>query len=231
MQRARFFSLGSYKFANYWFVFEKLIIRNAKKDSFVLDAGCGRGASIVSPLEKVKLVGLDILRANVEACKRKWGNRDYVIGDLTMLPFIEGAFMGAISANVLEHVNDKTVAVNELARVTKIGGFFVGCSTNIFNPVLWMDVQFPMLMKPFEMKLADPWHYGRHSRFSPSSLMKTLNSTGYQIDCWYLLGLPQFSKTRNFKQIARLWILFDRLTKRKILQYFKEMLVWQATRV
>ena len=188
-------------------------------------------AGIICPPDKVKLVGIDILRANVVACRRRWGKRSYVVGDLNLLPFIEGAFGGAISADVLEHVEDTTAAVNELARVTQRGGFFVGCSTNILNPLLWLDVKFPMLMKPLEMKLADAGHYGRHYRFSPSSLKKTLNSTGYRMDYLYLIGLPQFSQKRNLIWIARLWVLFDRLTKNKILLYFKEMLVWQATRV
>lgn len=108
--------------------------------------------------------------------------------------------------------------------------FFVGCSTNILNPVLWLDVKFPMLTKPFVMKLSSSRHYDRHFRFSPSSLKKILNSAGYRIDRLYLLGMPQFSLTRNLIGVERLWILFDRLTKKKILLYFKEILLWQATK-
>lgn len=229
--RERFLSLNSYKYINYRFILENLVNSCARSGSLLLDAGCGRGGSIICLPDKAEVVGVDVLRANIVACRQRWRNRSYVAADLTMLPFIEGAFGGALSADVLEHVDDKAAAVNESARITRRGGFFIGCSSNILNPVLWLDAKFPMLMKPLVMKLAEPGHYERHSRFSPSSLTKALNSTGYRMDCLYLLGFPQFSQTRTLPGLARLWVLFDRLTKKKALLYLKEILVWQATRV
>lgn len=124
VKTVRFGRLGSHKFVNYKFVFENLVKTCAKGGCLVLDAGCGRGGSIVCSPDNVKLVGIDILRANVLACRRQWGNRSYVVGDLSMLPFIKDAFGVAISADVLEHIDDITKAVNELARVTQMGGFF-----------------------------------------------------------------------------------------------------------
>jgi ubiquinone/menaquinone biosynthesis C-methylase UbiE len=230
--RDRFLRLSSYEYINYRFVVESLVKSCTKNRCLLLDAGCGKGYSIVCPPNKVELVGIDVLRANIVACRRRWRNRSYVVADLTKLPFIEGAFGGALSADVLEHVDDKTAAINELARITQRGGFFVGCSSNILNPILWLDVKFPMLMKPLVMKLAEPGHYERHSRFSPSSLAKTLSSTGYRMDYLYLLGYPLFSQTtRKLPWLALLWVLFDRLTKKKALLYLKEVLAWQATRV
>jgi SAM-dependent methyltransferase len=206
---------------------------NRNKNSYLLlDAGCGKRSSIICPIDNAELVGVDILRTNVAVCRKQWRNRSYVVADLTMLPFIKGAFGGAMSADVLEHIDDKTMAINELARITRSGGFFIGSSTNILNPVLWLDAKFPMLLKPLEKKLSEPGHYDRHSRFSPSSLTKTLNSTGYRINYLYLLGYPQFSLTKPTSSgLALLWIVFDKLTKKKILVYFKEILIWQATRL
>jgi SAM-dependent methyltransferase len=178
------------------------------------------------------MVGIDILRSNVVACKGRWRNRSYVVADLNMLPFCEGAFDGVVSADVLEHVEGKTVAINELARVTRKGGFLVGCSSNVLYPILWLDDKLAWLMKPLVMKLADKGHYDRHSRFSPTSLVKVLSSTGYQLDFWSLLGYPQFCVHRHAsKKLVLPWILFDKLTKAKIFLYFKEILVWQARRV
>ena len=230
MKRGLFYRLGSYKFINYWFVFEELVRIRGQRGSWILDAGCGKGASIISPPDGVYIVGIDILRDNVIASKRKWVDRSFVVGDLLKLPFVEGAFGGAISANVLEHVSSKILAVEELARVTNELGFFAGCSTNILNPVLWLDVKFPIITKPFEKKLADPGHYGRHSRFSPSSLENTLLTAGYRLDYLSILGLPQFSHSPIKPWIAYLWILFDKLTNMRMFSIFKEMLVWQATK-
>jgi ubiquinone/menaquinone biosynthesis C-methylase UbiE len=230
-EREPFLRLNAYKFVNYRFVFERTVANCTRKCTLILDAGCGRGGSIICLPDNVELIGIDVLRANVEACRRRWRKRMYVVADLTMLPFAEGAFGGALSADVLEHVGDKTAAVNELARTTKIDGFFVGCSSNILNPVLFLDAKFPLLMKPLVMKFAEQGHYERQSRFSPQALKKTLKLTGYRMDCLYLLGYPQFEQTNTLPGLTYLWILFDKLTRKKALVYLKEILVWQATRV
>jgi ubiquinone/menaquinone biosynthesis C-methylase UbiE len=230
-EREPLLHLNAYKFVNYRFVFERIVKNCTKNCTLLLDAGCGRGSSIICLQDKIELVGIDVSRDNVEACKRRWRKRMYVVADLKMLPFVEGTFGGVFSADVLEHVDDKTAAVDELARTTKRGGFFVGSSSNILNPVLWLDAKFPLLMKPLVIKLAEPGHYYRHSRFSPSTLKKTLKLKGYRMDCLYLLGYPQFDQTRPLLGLAPLWILFDQLTKKKALLYLKEILVWQATRV
>ena len=150
-----------------------------------------------------------------------------------MLPFSESSFDGALSVDVLEHVDKKTAAINELARITRSGGFFIGCSSNIMNHVFWLDVKLPMLMKPLVMKLAVSGHYDRHSRFSPSSLNKTLDRARYRLNYLSLFGFPTFSKAIANDQpwIALCWALFEMLTKKKPLMYLKEILVWQATKL
>jgi SAM-dependent methyltransferase len=231
-KRELFSHFGAYEYINYRFIFEYCIRQLAKNSGYVLDAGCGKGASIFYPPEKLKIVGVDLLRSNIEASKQLWSERSFIIADLGMLPFIEHAFKGALSADVLEHVDNKVAAMSELARVTESKGFFVGCSSNILNPLLWFDVKFPFLTKPIVTKLMGPGNYDRHSRFSPSTLIKTLNSTGYQMECLYLLGFPEFSEKRTFlgAGLSRIWTLFDKLTNRKILCYLKEALVWSAIR-
>jgi ubiquinone/menaquinone biosynthesis C-methylase UbiE len=232
-EQERFLSLKSYRFVNYRFVFENLLKCCVKQTYLLLDAGCGRGASISYVPNAREFVSIDVLRANVIACKRRWKERSYVIADLTMLPFIEGSFDGALSADVLEHVDKKTAAINELARITRSGGFFIGCSSNNMNPVFWLDVKLPMLMKPLVMKLAGPGNYDRHSRFSPSSLNKTLDRARYRLNYLYLFGFPTFSmRTANDQPwVALSWVLFDLLTKKKPLLFLKEILVWQATKL
>jgi hypothetical protein len=148
-----------------------------------------------------------------------------------------------MSVSVLEHVDDKYVAMNEFARVTKKGGFFVGCSTNVLNPILWFDAHCTSLMKPLVSKIV-PGEYDRHSRFSPSSLIDTLESSGYNLDGYYLLGDALFVKkdmslqslgkrqyvTKGMSNFIRFWVVIDKITRRKPLLFFKEILVWQANR-
>jgi SAM-dependent methyltransferase len=224
--------MKSYRFFNYRFILENLVKCSVKQPCLLLDAGCGRGDSIYEMPDGLEFVSVDILRANIIACRRLWKERSYVIADLTMLPFIEGSFDGALSVDVLEHVDNKTAAINELARITSDKGFFIGCSSNIMNPIFWLDVKLPMLMKPLVMKLATPGHYDRHSRFSPSSLNKTLDGARYRLNYLYFIGFPTFSRAIAYDQplIALGWVLFDKVTKKKPLLYLKEMLVWQATK-
>ncbi len=223
--------LNSYNYINYRFILENFLNSYFFSNGLLLDAGCGKGKSIICPPEKAEIVGIDVMRSNVEACRSIWRDRSYVVADLTHLPFNNGEFTGTLSADVLEHVDNKTAAINELARTTRKGGFFVGSSSNILNPVLWLDVKLSILIKPLVMKLAEPGHYDRHTRFSPSSLAKILNSAGYEMTNLYLLGFPLISENMQKKPlIALLWILFDKLTRKKPLIYLKEALVWKATR-
>jgi ubiquinone/menaquinone biosynthesis C-methylase UbiE len=209
---------------------ETLVKNNAKNCCSLLDAGCGKGGSMVFPPKNAEIVGVDVLRTNVADCKRRWKNRGYVVADLSTLPFIEKTFGGVICIEVLEHVGNKTALLNELSRITQKGGFFIGDTTNILNPILWLDVKFPRLMKPLVEKLTSPGHYERHSRFGPSSLTNTLKLARYRISFLSLVGYPMFSLSKKLNGLAFLWVLFDRVTKKTPLRYLKEVLVWEATR-
>lgn len=222
------FRIANHKYTYYGFVIERLLHESLKERYLLLDAGCGKGGSIwVVPIN-MEIVGVDILRYNLLATKHLRKNLSCVVCDLTWLPFKEDAFGGAMSVDVLEHVDNKTAVISELARVTMKSGFFIGSSTNLLNPILWLDAKLPLLMKPLVMKFA-PGHYDRHSRFSPSSLNCALNSAGYRVDYLALLGGTLFNK-KKLPWVAYLWILFDKFTRKKPLIYLKEIIVWKAVR-
>jgi ubiquinone/menaquinone biosynthesis C-methylase UbiE len=215
----------------YQFLIEDLLFSCFKPGSLVLDAGCGDGGSIRREVpQNVMLVGIDIVRKNLIIAKQRWKNRSFVVADLTHLPFVEKTFDGTFCVNVLEHVHHKENAVEELAKVTDKNGFFIGCSTNVINPVFWLDVHFPSIMMPLVMKLSFSDHYERHSRFSPSSLSKTLVTSGFKLDYFALLGLPVF-RTEEYSLLVYAWIVFDKLTKKAPLLYLKEEMVWKALRI
>lgn len=206
-----------------------MVKKRIKDKHLLLDAGCGEGCSLSFSSDAVEFISIDISRANIIACRQRWTERNYVIADLVALAFKARVFDGVLSADVLEHVDDKNDSIEELARITQEGGFFVGCSTNLLNPILLLDAELPILTKALEMKFVNPGHYKRHSRFTPSSLAKILKSTGYQMDCLYLIGHVLFSYKRSPIVLSLLWMFFDRFTRKKPLLYLKEELVWQAT--
>ena len=228
-----FLQVGTYVFNFYRFTVENLFCNSIKPDAKVLDAGCGQGDSVrnYSRPTNAEVIGVDVLRTNVAKAKRRWKSSGFVVADLQTLPFVEGVFDGVLSVDVLEHVANKSSVIGELARVTKEGGFFVGSSTNLLNPVLFMDVAFPSISGFLIAKFSymnDP--VARHSRFSPSGLARTLNKKKFQLDKFALLGAPLFEGKR-LPFLVSIWILFDKLTKRMPLIFLKETMVWQATRL
>lgn len=60
-----------------------------------------------------------------------------VVADITGLPFVDGTFASATSAETLEHIPDDGAAAAELARVVSVGGCLVG--TVPAGPEQWSD--------------------------------------------------------------------------------------------
>jgi ubiquinone/menaquinone biosynthesis C-methylase UbiE len=227
-----FLQMKSYVFNFYRFTIENSLY-NSTKDGFrILDAGCGKGDSLrdYSKPKNAEVIGVDILLTDVAASKRRWRAADFVVADLEMLPFREDTFDGALSVDVMEHVEDKTFAMGELARVTRKGGFFLGSSTNVLNPILLLDTIFPKLLKALVNRFSNVAELvPRHSRYSPSSLNGALVKAGYKLDHLTLMGTPVFEE-KKMPWLSYLWIVFDKLTKKKPLLFLKETMVWQATR-
>lgn len=228
-----FLQIGSYVFNFYRFTVENLVNRRIKSGTKLLDAGCGQGDSLrdYSKPQDVDVYGVDLLRSDVVAAKRRWKGSGFIVADLSLLPFVEGVFDGVLSVDVLEHVKSKPSVIGELARVVKKGGFFVGSSSNLLNPILLMDVIFPSVSEALVAKFSymnDP--VSRHSRFGPSGLTRTLNQKNFRLDTFALLGAPLFDG-KKLPFLVSVWVLFDKLTKRVPLIFLKETMVWQAIRL
>jgi SAM-dependent methyltransferase len=98
----------------------------------VLDAGCGPGPHLGFFLDAVapggSVVGVDLERDRLEVAADLWsepvaaGALRLEAGDLTRLPFADGAFDLTWSSMVLHHVADPVAALRELARVVAPGG-------------------------------------------------------------------------------------------------------------
>ena len=103
----------------------------------VLDCGVGTGAiscafARVSPAP-FALDAIDISPRMLERAGSRLG--DYGVdatlrqGDVRTLPYDDGAFDLVMSAHVLEHLPDPSVALDEMVRVLKPGGLLVVCLT------------------------------------------------------------------------------------------------------
>ena len=178
----------------------------------------------------INFVAVDILRRNVKASKLLEKRHNYLVANLNNLPFREDIFDGVLCVDVIEHVDNKIAVFDEFARVTRKSGFFVGCSSNIINPILWLDAKSPKIMKPLADKFS-PGSYERHSRFSPSGLDEALIKTGFVLSGLFFLGSPPFSNKRSNIWLSSVWIVFHKLSKIKPILYLREELVWMSIRV
>ncbi len=96
----------------------------------ILDVGCGEGTAEVSlgrlRISQLELVAID---RNIDRVRHTAGlmrshnlRAELAAADAVWLPFRDGVFDAVFCVAVLQHVNNVTQAVAELARVTRRGG-------------------------------------------------------------------------------------------------------------
>jgi arsenite methyltransferase len=115
------------------------------KDKYVLDVGCGVGATpcFLAKTVGCRVLGVDISprmieRAQERAAKEKLtGLVEFRVADAQDLPFEDGIFDAVLTESVTAFPEDKQKAVNEYARVTRPGGC-VG-----LNESTWLKVPPP----------------------------------------------------------------------------------------
>ena len=115
------------------------------KDSYILDVGCGVGATACFVARKVgcRVVGVDILNKMVERSKDRAKHQnlarsvEFRVADAQNLPFEDDLFDAVITESVTAFPEDKQKAINEYRRVTRPGGY-VG-----LNESVWLKVPPP----------------------------------------------------------------------------------------
>ncbi|MEM2928016.1 MAG: methyltransferase domain-containing protein [Nitrososphaerota archaeon] len=101
------------------------------KNKYILDVGCGVGATSCYITKKYdcKIVGIDINermidRANERAEREKLKNKvEFRIADVQNIPFEDNIFDIVIGESVLTFIGDKQKAIKECVRVVKKGGY------------------------------------------------------------------------------------------------------------
>ena len=103
-----------------------------RKDSRVLDLGCGNGNTAIwlSQQTGCEVVGVDLSGVRIDNAKTKAQQHpslklEFVKASATDLPFEEGSFTHIWSQAVLYHVHDRHQALREAYRVLEEGGTFI----------------------------------------------------------------------------------------------------------
>jgi arsenite methyltransferase len=115
------------------------------KGSYVLDVGCGVGATACFLARQVgcRVMGVDIREKMVERSRERAARENVVdkvefkVADVQDLPFADNLFDAVLSESVTAFPEDKQKAVNEYARVTKSGGYMG------LNESAWLKVPPP----------------------------------------------------------------------------------------
>lgn len=102
-----------------------------RPEDVVLDVCCGTGAlaldlaPFVSHVTGFDLTPAMVEQAKTEQSKRQFRNIDWKIGDVSALPFEDGAFSLIVCSAAFHHLSDPRSAFGELVRVCRIGGRIV----------------------------------------------------------------------------------------------------------
>lgn len=117
---------------------------------YLLDAASGPVPPLLVPLSRnyVKRVCVDFSVRALREAKRNLppSHGIFVLGDLTRLPFAEGAMDDVISLHTLYHLpaEQQTSAVDELVRVVRPGGCAIIVYTWDRSPLMEMTAKFTM---------------------------------------------------------------------------------------
>jgi len=144
---------------------ELLELCHVNKDSYVLDVGCGVGATAcyIAKEYGCRVVGVDLSGRMIDRSSERAGRKGvedrvkFRVADAQDLPFEDGLFDAVISESVTAFPEDKQKTVNEYARVTKPGRY-VGLNevTRIKPPPPEMVEYLSRVMKG-EFLTSDGW--------------------------------------------------------------------------
>ncbi|HWE55521.1 MAG TPA: class I SAM-dependent methyltransferase [Acidimicrobiales bacterium] len=99
-----------------------------------LDAGSGTGRAIPIMQRAVgrggRVVAVDATPEMVSTAKRKGRAGGLIVGDVTRLPLPDRSVDAILAAGLLPHLEDAGGALDELARVTRVGG-----RLGLFHPI------------------------------------------------------------------------------------------------
>ena len=99
----------------------------------ILDIGCGIGTAEVNlgrqPLTQVTLIGIDRVPERVREARSAVQSHNisasFAAADACALPFLDATFDSSFCVALLQHIADVSLAVREIARVTRAGGRIV----------------------------------------------------------------------------------------------------------
>lgn len=153
----------------------------------VLDGGCGMGFYLMamSKLRHLNLVGLDTWMDRLRWAQREGVPAGLVSGGIYTTPFASDSFDSVLLSEVLEHIPDEELALNEIRRILKPGGV-LAISVPHANYPFWWDpinrVWTGLGGSPFRSgPLVGIW--SNHERlYWPDQLVERVRAAGFEVE-------------------------------------------------
>lgn len=110
-------------------------IRKYARCGKLLDIGCGEGAFLKwAERRGYDTYGIDISRFAINVLSRqKTGRTELLIADVKSLPFVDNCFDVVTCFDVLEHLDQPQVGLEEVSRCLKKGGMFIMSVPNVHS--------------------------------------------------------------------------------------------------
>ncbi len=162
----------------------------------VLDACCGTGdLALAAERAGGKVTGLDFSERMLDRAREKSQTVEWVLGDVTALPFGAGSFDAVTVGFGIRNVPDLEAGLAELARVLRPGGR-IACleitrPEGMLKPFfrLWFDGFIPLVGKVLPGGRAYTYLPASVRRFpAPSDLAAAFGRAGFDGVGWKLMG-------------------------------------------
>jgi SAM-dependent methyltransferase len=135
-------------------IFQNTIKQFLNPGAVVLDAGCGRDASVLTRLDgHAKLaVGVDTSAVSrITGC----ANIKLIRGDLAHLSLKNETVDVTVSRSVLEHIREPEFVYEEVYRVLKPGGHFISLTPNLFDYGSLLSLIVPNWVHPCLVRVTE----------------------------------------------------------------------------
>jgi len=154
----------------------RILLEFTGASSSVLDIGCGSGRTI---MDLPQAVGLDILLRKLRFVQPR--HAKVVQGSCIALPFLDNSFDVVINSEVIEHLPDDPVIMEEMWRVLRPGGTLI-LGTPDYDTRVWVFLEWV-----YGKVLPGAYAHEHITHFTYESLRQRLLDRGFEVlDCKYV---------------------------------------------